>query len=218
MSEIFKNTLITLLTSIKANPPLLERTLPDMVTFLQRQGNIEAQGTGNKVTNQEACFADIAQKSGFTFLAKGPSAPADGLYYLYQLNGTQAAGDFGLREYMGGVIQEETIIDLKHTNGKTFYLNDGWFQSGVIYIVSWNAGTKSKQELRAHIALGEEIPSEEERKFMDELVAFKREKNTGTSKVGSLRPYIRFANQYSCERFIPEVATTHFNSVIASIK
>ena len=87
----------------------------------------------------------------------------------------------------------------------------------MIYIISWNAGTKGRPDLRAHIALGEEIPSEEENKFMDELVAFKREKNSGTTKVGSLRPYVRFANQYSCERFTLEVSASHFNSVQRSL-
>jgi len=207
----------SLFQTISANPAILERKLPEMVAFLQRQGDTEGQGTGNKVTDQEACFADVVSKSGFQFLPKDAPAPEAGRYYLYQLKGSQQSLDFGLREYEGGQLKKQIIVDLKHTKSKSFYLNDGWFEKGVYYIVSWNAGTKKNPTRRAHIALGEDIPSAEEQAFMAELIAFKRAKNTDTKKVGSLRPYIRFANQYSCERFTPEVAATHLANALATI-
>jgi hypothetical protein len=223
MSEIFEETIKSLLQTISANPAILKRKLPEMVAFLQktlkgrRQGDMEGQGTGNKVTDQEACFADELTKRGFQFLPKDAPNPEAGLYYRYQLKGSQQSLDFGLREYEGGKLKKEIIVDLKHTNSKNFYLNDGWFEKGVYYIVSWNAGTKKKVAHRAHIALGEDIPSAEEHALMAELIAFKRAKNTDTKKVGSLRPYIRFANQYSCERFTPEVAATHLANALATI-
>jgi len=214
---MYRDIVRSLFQTISATPALLERELPEMTALLQRQGKVGGQGTGNKVTEQEACFADVVSKRGFQFLAKGAEAPESGLHYLYQLKGSQQEGDFGLREYEGGTVKKETIIDLKHTNSKAFYLNDGWFQKGVYYIVSWNAGTPKKPVLRTHIAVGEDIPSAEEQAFMAELIAFKRAKNTDTKKVGSLRPYIRFANQYSCERFTPEVAEAHLANVLKSI-
>jgi hypothetical protein len=217
MSVMYGEIVRSAFQTISETPDLLERKLPEMVAFLQRQGNMEAQGTGNKVTDQEACFADVISKRGFQFLAKDAPSPDSGLHYLYQVNGSQQEGDFALLEYEGGVMKEKIIVDLKHTNGKIFYLNDGWFQKGVYYIVSWNAGTPKKPVLRTHIALGEDIPSAEEQAFMAELIAFKRAKNTDTKKVGSLRPYIRFANQYSCERFTPEVAEAHLANVLKSI-
>jgi hypothetical protein len=207
----------SLFQTISANPAILERKLPEMVAFLQRQGDTEGQGTGNKVTDQEACFADELTKRGFQFLPKDAPNPEAGFYYRYQLKGSQQSLDFGLREYEGGQLKKEVIVDLKHTNSKSFYLNDGWFEKGVYYIVSWNAGTKKNAIRRAHIALGEEIPSAEEQAFMAELIAFKCAKNTDTKKVGSLRPYIRFANQYSCERFTAEVAATHLANALATI-
>ena len=184
-----------------------------MRDFLQRQGNEGAQGTGNKVTDQEASFAEAVAARGFSFQAKGTN-PSNGLYYAYQLKGTQQDGDFGLRLYKDGAIVDEIIVDLKHTQSKTFYLNDGWFQKGVFYVVTWNQGTAKKPVWKTHIALGEDIPSEEENIFMTALQEFKRDKNTNTKKVGSLRPYVRFANQYSCERF-PD--SNHFESVTRSL-
>jgi hypothetical protein len=213
---MFQTTVRTLFQALSADPAILKRSLPAMVTFLHSQGRADAQGTGNKPTDQEASFADTVTTRGFHFLAKGAPPPAaDGLYYLYQLQGSQKEGDFGLREYEGGAVKAEVIVDLKHTLSKSFYLNDGWFQKDVVYIVSWNAGTPKKPALRTHVALGQDIPSAEEQAFMTELQAFKREKNSGTTKVGSLRPYIRFANQYSCERFTPETAATHLQTTLA---
>lgn len=217
MSVMYRELVQSLFQTISESPDTLERRLPEMVAFLQRQGNMEAQGTGNKVTDQEACFADVATKRGFQFLPKDAPSPVSGLYYLYQLKGSQQGFDFGLREYEAGQMTKEVIVDLKHTNSKKFYLNDGWFEKGIYYVISWNAGTAKKPALRAHIALGEEVPSPEEHAFMAELIAFKRAKNTDTKKVGSLYPYIRFANQYGCERFTPEVAATHLTNVLASI-
>lgn len=217
MSVMYGEIVRSAFQTISETPDLLERKLPEMVAFLYRQGNMEAQGTGNKPTDQEACFADVMSKRSFQFLAKDAPSPDSGLHYLYQVKGSQQEGDFALREYEGGLVKKEIMVEVKHTNGKIFYLNDGWFQKGVYYIVNWNAGTAKKPALRAHIALGEEIPSEEEQAFMTELIAFKRAKNTDTKKVGSLRPYIRFANQYSCERFTPELAATHLTNVLATI-
>ena len=217
MSVMYRGIVRSIFQAISATPLLLERKLPEMVDFLQRQGNTEGQGTGNKVTDQEACFADLLTKAGFQFLPKDAADPDCGLHYRYQLKGSQQSLDFALREYEGGAVKKEVIADLKHTNSKSFYLNDGWFEKGIIYIVSWNAGTKKKPELRAYIALGEEIPSAEEQAVMTELIAFKRAKNDDTPNIGSLRPYIRFANQYSCQRFTPEVAVAHLNNALATI-
>jgi hypothetical protein len=214
---MYRENVRSLLQTLNANPATLERKLPVMAAFLQSQGNAAAQGTGNKVTDQEACFADEATKHGFQFLAKGTTSAADGCYYGYQLGGSQQKGDFGLCEYEGGVIKHaHKICDLKHTTSKEFYLNDGWFEKDVIYIISWNAGTKKIQGYRVYIALGQDIPTEQEQALMTALIAFKADKNSNTAKTGSLRPYIRFANKYSCAAF-PEKAAEHFAKVLASI-
>ena len=214
---MFKASVSSLFQTLVADPTLLKRSLPAMVTLLHSQGRADAQGTGNKPTDQEASFAAIVARRGFQFLAKGAPTPADGLYYLYQLKGSQKEGDFGLREYEGGSVKAEVIVDLKHTLSKSFYLNDGWFQKDVIYVISWNAGTKGKPLLRTHVALGQDIPSPEEQAFMEGLQKFKEEKNSGMAMVGSLRPYVRFANQYGCQRFTTELETAHLEAVVKSI-
>jgi len=205
-------------TSLAADPTILKREFPEMVRFLHRQGTEGAQGTGNIPTHQEASFATYVAARGFTFQAKRAAVPPDGLYYLYQLKGSQAEGDFGLREYKGGEIIAEVVVDLKHTRGKTFYLNDGWFLKNVVYIVSWNAGTPKKPVLRTHIALGQDIPTEEENSFMTSLRAFRTDKNKNTNKIGSLRPYVRFGNQYACTRFTSEKAAEDLTAVEAYLK
>ena len=214
MSGMYASAFMQLLQSISANPALLEGTANEKATFLQRQGNLQAQGTGNKVTDQEACFAMEVEKASFRFLAKATAPGADGLYYQYQVNGSQQEGDFRLCEFKDNVMVNYHLFDLKHTNSKKFYFNDGWFQDGVIYVISWNAGTKKYPNLKAHIALGQEVPSEAEKKFMAELQAFKKDKNTNTNRVDCLFPYIRFANQYSCENFGEETRKAHLASVM----
>ena len=214
---MFKQLVRSTLEDLSADPEILERSLPTTASFLHSQGREGAQGTGNKPTDQEASFAATVAARGFTYLPKGAELPADGFYYLYQLKGSQMEGDFGLREYEGGAIKQEIVVDLKHTLEKTFYLNDGWFHKNVVYIVSWNAGTKKKPSLRTHIALGQDIPSREEQTFIEQLQAFKKDKNGGTKKIGSLRPYIRFANQYTCERFTPETAAAHLAATLTWI-
>jgi len=188
MAVMYKENVISLIQTISSNPALLEGTAEEKGKFLQRQGNLAAQGTGNKVTDQEACFAVEIEKKGFVFLPKGAAAPANGLYYQYQVNGSQQEGDFRVCEFKDGTMLYSHVFDLKHTNSKKFYFNDGWFQPGVIYVVSWNAGTKKYPNLKAHIALGQDVPSEAEKKFMAELQAFKREKNTNTNRVDCLFP------------------------------
>lgn len=215
--SVFRSAVHAILNAVSTDPLLLKKSPAATVAFLQKQGNMASQGTGNKVTDQEASFADVVASHGFTFLPKGAAPPASGLFYLYQLQGSQQEGDFGLREYEGGAVKSEVILDLKHGNGKTFFLNDGWFHKDVIYIISWNAGTPKKPVFRTHIARGQDIPSAEEQAFMETLIAFKREKNTTTSKVGSLRPYIRFANQYSCERFTEVVAAEHLAAALTLV-
>ena len=154
------------------------------------------------------------EKASFRFLAKATAPGADGLYYQYQVNGSQQEGDFRICEFKDNVMVKSHVFDLKHTNSKKFYFNDGWFQDGVIYVVSWNAGTKKYPNLKTHIALGQEVPSEAEKKFMAELQAFKKDKNTNTNRVDCLFPYIRFANQYSCENFGEEKRKAHLASVM----
>jgi len=205
-----------MLDDLRANPLLLKKEVnSETLKLLQTQANKKAQGTGNKVTEQEANFADLLEKHGFSFQPKEKPL-VNGNLYQYQRNGSQKEGDFSVLEVVGGVVIKERIFDLKHTLGKSFYLNDGWFHDEIIYVITWNAGTPKKPNIRAHIALGDNIPTEEEKAFMQTLQAFKTEKNSVSKKVGSLRPYVRFANQYSCQTFL-EAEEREFTAVKSSL-
>jgi hypothetical protein len=215
----FSTAVTTVLTTLSKNPNLLKMCPVATLALLQKQGNPSSQGTGNKVTNQEASFADVLTCHGFTFLPKGAPPPSNGFYYIYQLKGSQKGGDFGLHEYHNGIVKSEVIIDLKHTTNKIIFLNDGWFQKDVVYVISWNSGTKKKPMYQTHIALGQDIPSDEEQEKMKAILAIKRELNMSTSNVGSLQVYIRFGNKYSCERFTTvTLATKHLAAACTYIQ
>jgi hypothetical protein len=196
-----------LLTGLQANPKVLKEKKPDHLAKLQSQGREDSQGTGNKVTEQEAAFAAFLEVSGFTFLAKTKknahltTLPKEGLYYIYQANGSQASIDFQTLLVKDSIIAASVSYDLKHTISKSFYLNDGWFHSNVIYVVTW---CPKKGELSTFIGMGQDIPTEAENTFMEQLLTLKRTTNETNKKIDSLRPYVRFANQYSCAKFTEE--------------
>ena len=213
-------SLTTAFTQIRANPSLLRRSLPPMVAKLQSQANSASQGTGNKVTDQEASFADVLESNGFLFQPKDAPFPTTaGIYYYYQANGSQQSIDFRVFETDGKTILRKVDLDLKHTSKDEFFLNDGWFHKDVVYIVTWTRRTslpKQKpitSEAATYIALGQDIPTTEEHNEMKEMLTLKNQINTNHKKTGSLRIYARFANQYSCDRFTPEATEQCYATV-----
>lgn len=195
--------------SIQETPNLLKQETT-LQHFLQTQGNVMAQGSGNKVTEQEACFAKLLQDNGYTFVTKR-EIPIDINYYKYQPNGTQKSPDF---EVFDREANRKLKFDLKHTNSKTFYFNDGWFEKGLIYVISWSP---KKDVNKVLIGYGDDIPTPEENAEMARFVQFKKDCNKENRCVGSLRKYVRFANQYSCEMFTDEFSTEKFNRVLESL-
>jgi len=217
--------LTTLFASIRTNPLLLRQKQPDMIRKLQTQAtNTEAQGTGNKVTDQEASFATLLEAHGFAFQPKATAtaaaATAPGKYYNYQVNGSQRSIDFRAFEHDGTAVTRHMDLDLKHTTSDVFFLNDGWFHKDVVYIVTWDRRTsaprkKKTTEPATLIALGQDIPSPEESACMEELLAIKKKYNTEFKGCGSLSTYIRFANRYKCDRFTPEETERLYGRILA---
>jgi len=215
----FRLATINLLNEIRSDPLILKKNDSKMKSFLQSQGNIDSQGTGNQVTPQEASFAILLEKYGFKFISKPKKNDhvfyiesnnvKDGIYYIYQFNGTQASIDFASFLVIDKMIIEQFNFDLKHSNSNIFYLNDGWFHKDIIYIVTWS----SKKVVKTFIGLGQNIPTKEENDEMNELLKFKKEKNSGKKKVGSLNIYIRFANRYSCDRFTDDYSSDNYKKV-----
>jgi hypothetical protein len=207
-----------LLAALVATPGLLKEKKPEILSKLQSQGNEASQGTGNKVTEQEAAFAAVLESQGFAFLPKQKknqhlsTLPAEGLYYIYQANGSQASIDFQTLFIQASAVVATVSYDLKHTTSKSFYLNDGWFHKDVIYVVTWSP---KKAEVKTFIGLGQDIPTAEETAFMAKLLELKHSTNETNKKVGSLRPYVRFANQYSCEKFTEDYSADRFGKVSA---
>lgn len=201
--------MLSILRSIRENPSLLKEKNVDMKKFLKRQGDPDSQGTGNAPTDQECAFAVLLKKNGFKFLSKGTSIPTDdGNYYFYQPNGTQRNVDFLAINIAYGK-QYNYKLDLKHTKGKTFYFNDGWFEDDVIYIISFT----NKKNNKVYIGYGQETPTDEEHKAMLEMIEFKKTWNKTKKNIGNLKKCIRYANQYSCDGFTPEFSDEKFKSI-----
>jgi hypothetical protein len=218
-----KAALSTALLRIRADPALLERSLPALRTKLYSQGNTAAMGSGNLPTNQEVSFADVLEGAGFQFLPKGADAAAAGLYYRYQVNGTQKALDFQVQEkVVDGTWTSPINMDLKHTSSDVFFLNDGWFSDDVVYIVTWHRRLSAPRkkivtEKTTYIGWGATIPTAEETACMKALLEMRAKINTEMKGVDSLITYVRFANRYSCKRFTPEATEAAWGAVNASL-
>lgn len=196
--------ILTFLQKLRTFPELLKKGYPSTIEFLHNLTGKNGQGSGNMPTNQEACFAFEALQHGFKF--ENPTL--DGGYIKYQPNGTQKSIDFVLIEKVGELLNS-VEVDLKHTNTKTFYWNDGWFEQNVVYIISYTV----KGTDRIYIGYGEETPTEEDSLEMKELVEFKKKWNSEKKNTGFLKKYLRFANQYSCDQFTDEFSKEKFESI-----
>ena len=209
---MFSKTIQSFLSQLSKNPALLRREvagLSDIKKRLYSQGDANSQGTGNQVTDQETCFAATLEECGFKYSSVIKPPAAAGLYYIYQVNGTQRSIDFQAYDWVDGMKRGMVNFDLKHTKTEIFFLNDGWFHENIVYVISWMRKTSAPRkkkvvEAATFIALGQEIPTEEEVALYEELCAIKKKYNTDYKGAGSFHCYLRFANTYKCDRFTPE--------------
>ena len=212
MTSMFSKTIQSFLSQLSKNPALLRREvagLSDIKKRLYSQGDANSQGTGNQVTDQETCFAATLEECGFKYSSVIKPPAAAGLYYIYQVNGTQRSIDFQAYDWVDGMKRGMVNFDLKHTKTEIFFLNDGWFHENIVYVISWMRKTSAPRkkkvvEAATFIALGQEIPTEEEVALYEELCAIKKKYNTDYKGAGSFHCYLRFANTYKCDRFTPE--------------
>lgn len=193
------------LSNIKANPTLLRGDYPDMIKFLHRQGDLSLlKGFGNAPTDQEASFAIEAEKVGFKFISN-TETPGEGLFYKYQLNGSQSKIDFVLFEGSKSV-----KFDLKSGKKELFYWNDGWFEKDVVYVISYSVKTVEK----IYIGLGHESYEECDNIAWNTIRETIKNMNKEAKNTKFLKIYNRLANQYSCKQFTSEFTEERFNSVI----
>ena len=237
MASTFSKTIQTFLSQLSKNPALLRRDVVTSLTSikkrLHRQCDSNSYGTGNQVTGQEACFAAALEENGFKYSSVALPPVDKGLYYIYQLNGTQRSIDFQAYDWFDGTKRSSLNFDLKYTKTDTFFLNDGWFQENIVYVISWMRKALNSQgkmpvsrkkkvvEAATFIALGQEIPTDEEVALYKELCAIKKKYNTDYKGAGSFHCYLRFANTYKCDRFTPEFTDeclTKANAFIESEK
>lgn len=216
---IFFDIVRDILSEINKDPTILQKDDETMKKKLRAQGKKNSQGTGNAVTAQEASFAVLLETHGFQFIPKTKKGEhikyikknnlSDGNYYIYQVNGSQQSIDFGIILVRSKEIVKQINIDLKHSENSIIFLNDGWFNDDILYIVTWN----DKVKTQTFIGLGQHIRTEEDNEIMNILLKFKKEKNSETKKNRFLIPYIRFANRYSCEQFTEDFTIENFNKV-----
>ncbi len=219
---MFSSATQQFLQFIKDQPDSLRRKLPDMKRKLHTQANPDSQGIGNQATDQEACFADILERFGFSFCQNDSLPEQDGLYYMYQLNGSQRSIDFQIFYLYHQNKLHIINFDLKHTTGDIIVLNDGWFHENIIYVVSWirNIAPPRKKKIlqsETFIAFGHLIPTSEETAAFNELSSIKKELNDKYKGISHFQAYLRFANRYKCSRFTPEFTNESFDIIIHSL-
>lgn len=216
MSKFIRN-LNNLLTELSSVPECLEQAAKAKKSELKSLLKSSGQGSANKVTNHEACIAEQADKQGFKLTPTNNIPSEDGLYYWYQLGGSQRSGDFLLFEVLNKVKTAEVILDAKHSNGATIYLNDGTFEIGTLYVISYTKtldkikGQKTKPRKNVcMIGLGENIMSQKDRTALEKRRDVLKQLNKqAKEELDNLRLYARSANQYKCS-FTPEFVESNF--------
>jgi hypothetical protein len=194
-----------LLTSIKDAPVCLEQKYPEISRQLTAVcGN--GQGLGNKASDHECSFAYELERHGCKMTSYPISPALDGFYYVYQPNGTQKSIDFRVMSVVSGNVVNSVDFDLKHSVGKTIYLNDGTFLDDVIYIISFTRTLPREKGKRkcdrknvCGISLGQHILTEKDRAALKKRFDIIREINSVEYDLDFLRLYIRNANQYDCD-------------------
>ena len=196
------------------------KDFPGVLAKFRGQANTGKQGLGNKETDHEVCFAALLEEYGFQFLLKKKTGDhlkllenlADGLYYIYQVNGPQRPLDFQTILVQNHIITRTVTYDLKHTSTDVFYLNDGWFKQDIVYVITWSP---NKVDTPTVVALGQKIPSAEEsilyKKHQDEKNLLNSEDGVDGS---DLIIYYRFANRYKCKKFTPEWSQNRYDELM----
>lgn len=212
------------LAFMQTNPQELESCNNALTTTLQKYLGTNGQGTGNKVTDHETCIAQTLEKFGFVLAPRGTTPTTDGLYYWYQLQGSQQSGDFLVFEVKDGKKVSERILDAKHSNGTSIYLNDGIFEKDTIYIISFTrckekvpGERKKPREQVCFLGLGQDIMTEKDRTILMKWRDTLRSLNATASDTDHLRLYARSANQYDCKRFTPEFTLSCWNQILTSL-
>lgn len=218
----FTDSVISAFTYMRTNPDCLEEKPMEMLQRLKDHSDSSGQGSANDPTPHEACIAVIFENNGIQLAPVRNTVPSeDGNYFWYQPGGTQQKGDFLLFSVSEGRKNASLLVDAKHTNGNTFYLNDGWFWDGIVYIVSFCKNVRRGVWANdCMIALGQDIPTDKDKEIWTSYNEAKKLMNANRKErePDFLQPYFRFAHQYSCKQFDSEFIVSRFASVLSSLQ
>ena len=162
------STFITHVTNafrvLATNPARLEQKPIEMLERLKEHCDGTGQGSANDPTPHEACIAEVFEEHGVRLAPVRNAVPTeDGHYFWYQPGGTQQKGDFLLFDAVSGSRASSLLIDAKHSNGNSFYLNDGWFWDDIVYVVSFSRNVKrGVWENVCFIGRGQDIPTDKD--------------------------------------------------------
>lgn len=216
--HMFHRKVSELLKYLHSNPSTLEDTTHAAMKTTLNKFCGKGQGLGNKCSDQESCFAVIAEKHGWKLY----DSDEDGLFYQYQVNGTQRSIDFQLMNVKDKVIVDSVMIDLKHGESNNIFLNDGTFLEDVIYVISFTNKQRKKKgqpQQNTHvcvIALGRDIMTDSARsRLADWVVKIRRLTEECGGEEEFLTLYARSANRYSCKQFTPEFVADRMEKILA---
>ena len=201
------------------NPDRLEERPIEMLDRLREHVNGNGQGAANEPTPHEACIAILLEEHGILLApARNVVPDANGSWFWYQSAGTQQKGDFLLFEAVDKERRGGVVIDAKHSNGGSMFLNDGWFWENVVYVVSFcRCVRRGVWENICFVGLGQDIPTDKDKEIWNAYTEVKRAMNAARRErePDFLAPYFRFAHQYSCKQFTPEFTASRLELMLA---
>jgi hypothetical protein len=203
------------------NPDRLEQKPNEMLERLKEHCDGTGQGSANDPTPHEACIAVVLEDHGIRLAPVRNVVPEEnGLWFWYQPGGTQQKGDFLVFEAVNRERTGSCLLDAKHSNGNTFYLNDGWFWEDILYIVSFCRNVRrGVWENFCFIGRGQDIPTDKDKEIWTAYTDAKKAMNASRreKEPDFLQPYFRFAHQYSCKQFTPEFTASRLELMLASL-
>jgi len=207
----FRTSVSKLLSRLHSTPSVLEQKHHREMKHKLDAYCGKGQGLGNKCSDQESCFAVECEADGWSL--RTPEAK-DGLFYTYQVHGTQKSIDFQLIHLEDGIVSDYVNLDLKHGGegaGASIFLNDGTFLDDVIYVISFTrllekvkGNRKCPRQHVCVISLGQNIMTAKDKSQLERRFALLRMMNDEAEDTDDLVLYVRNANQFKCRRFTSE--------------
>lgn len=220
-SSTFNDKVAGALRFMAENPDRLEQKPNEMLERLKEHCDGTGQGSANDPTPHEACIAEVLEEHGILLAPARNAVPeTDGAWFWYQPGGTQQKGDFLVFEAVGKERRGGVLIDAKHSNGNSIYLNDGWFWEDIVYVVSFCRNVRrGVWENVCFIGRGQDIPTDKDKEIWTAYNEAKKAMNASRKEKEPdfLAPYFRFAHQYSCKQFTPDFTASRLELTLASL-